>query len=603
MFKNLSIGARFFLLLALMVIFLVVTGAFFLGAIRDITAYGVESTGQVMFEGQKDKIKVATRSMALSLGKEIKHFPGKEEQLEFIREALDPIRFEKDNSGYFFVYKGTVNMVMPPKKSLQGKDLGGLKDKNGLLLINELNKVANSGGGFVKYYFAKPGSGIQPKISYAMLIPGTDMWIGTGVYIDNIDSKKAKMSSAMTESANSITLNILFVAGAVLILFVIPLSIYLIRTIVKPLTESTQAATAVAEGNLDVSLNPQGRNEISTLQVALNTMVTTLATNLDNIKLKEAEAQEQARIAEESAALAQQAQKKAEGAKKEGMLAAADKLQTVIDRISAITAEVTSSTDEIMRGSDFQKQRVTETATAMEEMNVTVLEVARNATETNASSEQSMKKAGEGVVVVQNVIGAMSNIQERTDQLKKSMEQLDQQAVDIGNVLGVINDIADQTNLLALNAAIEAARAGDAGRGFAVVADEVRKLAEKTIGATEEVESSISGIQQLARENVKGMDATVDAVESATELSRSSGEMLDEIVELAKDSADQVRSIATAAEEQSATSEEINRSVGEIDSMTEENARNSQMAAEGTQSLAAEVQELVNLVAELRSEE
>merc|ERR1711879_493032 len=162
---------------------------------------------------------------------------------------------------------------------------------------------------------------------------------------------------------------------------------------------------------------------------------------------------------------------------------------------------------------------------------------------------------------------------------------------------------ADQTNLLALNAAIEAARAGDAGRGFAVVADEVRKLAEKTIGATDEVERSINGIQLLARENVKGMDATVGAVESATDLSRSSGEMLDEIVELARNSADQVRSIATAAEEQSATSDEINRSVGEIDSMTEENARNSQMAAEGTQSLSTEVQELLNLVEELRNEE
>lgn len=603
MFKNLSIGARFFLLLTMMVLFMLATGVFFLGAIRGITSYGVSNTEQIMFQDQKDKIKVATMSMANSLGQEIKRFKNPKVQLEFIREALDPVRFEEDNSGYFFVYRGTVNMVMPPKKSLQGKDLGGLKDKNGLYLISELSKAAHGGGGFVKYYFEKPGFGIQPKISYSMLIPGTDMWIGTGVYIDNIDREIIKMRSAMTESANAITLKILIGAGAVLLLFVIPLSIYLIRTIVNPLTESTEAATAVAEGNLNVSLNPEGRNEISALQIALNTMVSTLSENLENIKAKEAEAQGQARIAEEAAAAAREAQQRAEGAKKEGMLAAADKLQTVIDRISNITSEVTSSADEIMRGSEFQKQRVAETATAMEEMNVTVLEVARNATETNESSELSMQKAREGAGVVQSVIGAMSNIQERTDQLKKSMEQLDQQAVDIGNVLGVINDIADQTNLLALNAAIEAARAGDAGRGFAVVADEVRKLAEKTIGATEEVESSINGIQSLARANVKNMDDTVGAVEKATDLSRSSGEMLDEIVELARNSADQVRSIATAAEEQSATSDEINRSVTEIDSMTEENARNSHMAAEGTQSLSAEVQELLNLVNELRSEE
>lgn len=603
MFKNLSIGARFFLLLALMVVFLVVTGVFFLGAIRDITSYGVSSTAEIMLEGQKEKVLVATKSMALSIGEEIKIVSSGEEKLALIRRVLDPVRFEDDDSGYFFVYKGTVNMVMPPKKSLQGKDLGGLKDQNGLYLIRELNRAAHSGGGFVKYYFEKPGAGVQPKISYAMMIPGTDMWIGTGVYLDNIEKETGKMSAGMTQSADSVTLRIVLVAGAVLVLLVIPLSVYLIRTIVNPLTESTDAATAVAEGNLDVKLNPEGRNEISTLQVALNTMVSTLSENLESIRAKEAEAQEQARIAGEAAAQAREAQLKAEGAKKEGMLAAADQLQNVIDRISTITAEVTGSADEIKRGSEFQKQRVTETATAMEEMNVTVLEVAKNATETNESSEMSMRKASEGAEVVQNVISAMSNIQDRTDQLKKSMQDLDRQAVDIGNVLSVINDIADQTNLLALNAAIEAARAGEAGRGFAVVADEVRKLAEKTIGATDEVESSINGIQKLARENVKGMDSTVDAVQSATELSRSSGEMLAEIVELARNSADQVRSIATAAEEQSATSDEINRSVGEIDSMTEENARNSELAAEGTKLLSAEVQELLNLVQELRSED
>ncbi|WP_415716691.1 methyl-accepting chemotaxis protein [Maridesulfovibrio sp.] len=603
MLKNLSIGARFFLLLTLMVVFLVGTGVFFFGAIKDITAYGVRNTAEIMLKDQKDKIELATRSMALSIGQEIKRISDPDERLEFIRQALDPVRFEKDNSGYFFVYKGTVNMVMPPKKSLHGKDLGGLKDKNGLYMIRELSKIAHSGGGYVKYYFEKPGSGIQPKISYSMMIPGTDMWIGTGVYIDNIQLETGKMGDAMHESADGITLKIALGAGAILLLVVLPLSISLIRSVVHPLVESTDAASQVAAGHLDISLTPSGRNEISALQAALNAMVQTLAANLDSIKAKEAEAQEQTRIAEHAAAEAREAQIRAEGAKKEGMLAAAEKLHSVVERVSSVTAEVASSADEIQRGSEFQKQRVAETATAMEEMNATVLEVAKNATITNESSAQSMDKAREGARVVQDVIEAMRNIQERTTGLRKSMEHLDTQAVDIGNVLGVINDIADQTNLLALNAAIEAARAGDAGRGFAVVADEVRKLAEKTIGATEEVEASITSIQKLARENVQSMDSTVDAVETATGLSRSSGEMLDEIVELARNSADQVRSIATAAEEQSATSDEINRSVSEIDSMTEENAHNSQLAAAGTRSLSKEVQSLLNLIEELRSGE
>ncbi len=603
MFKNLSIGSRFFFLLALMVVFLVVTGALFLGAIRDITEYGVNETQKVMLTDQKDKILVATKSMALSLGEELKVVKGDDERLEFIRHALDPIRYEEDNSGYFFVYKGTLNMVMPPNKSLQGKDLKGLKDQNGVFVIQELDKVAHSGGGYVAYDFEKPGAGIQPKISYAQMIPGTNLWIGTGVYIDNIDREKERIGGAMNASANAITMKIVLGAGGIFLIFILPLSLYLIKTIVAPLREATEAATAVAEGNLDVSLDPQGRNEISTLQMALNSMVSTLSENIESIKVKSDEAQEQTRIAKAAAAEAQEATKRAEGAKKEGMLAAAEKLQSVIDRVSTITDEVTSSADEILSGSEFQKQRVTETATAMEEMNATVLEVARNASETNESSELSMQKASEGSKMVQETVDAMTDIQQRTAVLKETMEQLGTQSVEIGNVLGVINDIADQTNLLALNAAIEAARAGEAGRGFAVVADEVRKLAEKTIGATEEVESSINSIQKLARENVKGMDATVSAVEKATDLSRESGHMLGEIVDLAKNSADQVRSIATAAEQQSATSEEINRSVGEIDSMTEENSKNSQRASEGTQNLSEEVKILLALVEELKQGE
>ncbi|SME88943.1 methyl-accepting chemotaxis protein [Desulfovibrio gilichinskyi] len=600
MLKNLSIGSRFFLLLSLMVVFVIVTGVLFLGAIREITAYGVSETQNVMLEDQKEKLHVAIESMALSMGQELKVLKSEDEQLEFIRSAVDPVRYEKDNSGYFFVYKGTVNMAMPPNKSLQGKDLSGLKDQNGLFLIRELADAAQNGGGFVTYYFEKPGSGVQPKISYAQMIPGTDMWIGTGVYLDNIDIEKARISGVMNESANSITMKIVIGASVVFLLLILPLSLYLIRTIVAPLRESTDAATAVADGNLEVSLNPQGRNEISTLQLALNSMVLTLSENINSIKFKEAEAQEQTAIAQKAAAEAQEATKRAEGAKKEGMLAAAEKLQAVIDRVSTITDEVTCSADEILRGSEFQKQRVAETATAMEEMNATVLEVARNASETSQSSEKSMKRASEGAGMVQDTIVAMTDIQGRTSRLKETMEQLDKQSVEIGNVLGVINDIADQTNLLALNAAIEAARAGDAGRGFAVVADEVRKLAEKTIGATDEVESSINSIQRLARENVKGIDETVTAVEEATELSRNSGTMLAEIVELAKNSADQIRSIATAAEEQSATSEEINRSVGEIDAMTEENAKNSQVASSGTQHLSEDVRELLDLVEELK---
>jgi methyl-accepting chemotaxis protein len=150
------------------------------------------------------------------------------------------------------------------------------------------------------------------------------------------------------------------------------------------------------------------------------------------------------------------------------------------------------------------------------------------------------------------------------------MEQLDHRAEEIGVVLGVIEDIADQTNLLALNAAIEAARAGEAGRGFAVVADEVRKLAEKTMNATSEVHSAVKGIQEVARENVRATQTAVNSVTRSTELAGRSGEALASILSTTRDTADQVHSIATAAEQQSSASEQISAATSDVTRVCEE---------------------------------
>ncbi|MBI9110597.1 methyl-accepting chemotaxis protein [Maridesulfovibrio ferrireducens] len=600
MFKNLSIGGRFFVLLLVMFLFLILSGTMFMMQNQELADYGMSEIQKVMFQEEKGKIEVATKTIALSLGEELKDVHDQDDKVEFIRKAVDKIRFEKDKSGYFFVYRGTVNVALPTKKAVQGKDLKNAKDKNGVYFVQDLARAALSGGGFVSYVFDKPGKGIQPKLGYAEMIPGTDMWIGTGVYIDNIDEVKARINGEMISNAKSGTIKIGIIVGAVLIFLVLPLCLYMIRTIVRPLHESTEAASKVASGDLDVKLNPQGRNEISTLQSALNSMVVTLSSNLENIKAKSAEAEEQTRVAKLAAKQADEALRQAEGAKKEGMQTAADKLESVLKNIVDISKNVEQSTEEIMTGSDFQKQRIAETATAMEEMTATVLEVAQNASETNKDTEQTRNKATEGHQVVQRTIESMLGIQKQTNDLEELMDKLNTQSTDIGKVIGVINDIADQTNLLALNAAIEAARAGEAGRGFAVVADEVRKLAEKTIGATDEVEKSIALIQSLAKQNISGMQSAVKAISGATEYSRTSGDVLAEIVELAGNAAGQVQSIATAAEEQSATSEEINRSIAEIDSMTEDNAKNSMRAAEGAKDLSGEVDALVALVEELR---
>ncbi|WP_432736980.1 methyl-accepting chemotaxis protein [Maridesulfovibrio sp. FT414] len=603
MLKNLSIGGRFVLLLLSMLVFLLICGSMFLVEIKDVVTTGIHEVETGMMQGHKDKIEVATRAAANILGEQLKGISSEEAKVDFVRKAVDKFRFEDDGSGYFFIYKGTEVITVPTKKSLQGKDLSTAKDKNGVFFVKELYKAASNGGGFVEYVFDKPGKGVQPKLGYSTMIPGTDMWIGTGVYVDNIDAEKVRINQELNDEVKSETTRIVLIMLGLLLFLLTPLCIVIVRSIVRPVQAATDAASRVAAGDLTIVLNPTGRSEISTLQRSINTMVETLDANLKDIKSKEAESAEQARVAKLAAAEAEEARHKAEGAKREGMLAAAEKLESVLNNIVQISRNVERSTGEIMNGSDFQKQRITETATAMEEMNATVLEVAQNATITNKDTEDTRNKASEGQRVVQGTIESMLDIQRQTNDLEMLMDKLNTQSSEIGNVMSVINDIADQTNLLALNAAIEAARAGEAGRGFAVVADEVRKLAEKTIGATDEVDKSISSIQTLAKQNIAGMRAAVEAISDATEHSRSSGDVLAEIVKLASNAAGQVQSIATAAEEQSATSDEINRSISEIDSMTEDNARNSMLAAQSAKELSHEVDALVALVDELRSGE
>ena len=165
----------------------------------------------------------------------------------------------------------------------------------------------------------------------------------------------------------------------------------------------------------------------------------------------------------------------------------------------------------------------------------------------------------------------------------------------------VISDIADQTNLLALNAAIEAARAGEAGRGFAVVADEVRKLAEKTMSATTEVGSNITAIQTSTNNNMQRVADTAQAVNKATGVAETSGKALDEILDLVNANSSLIASIATAAEEQSATSEEINRAVDDINRIAEETAGGMQQSSGAVRELSVMAQELRTLLDRLRA--
>ena len=279
---------------------------------------------------------------------------------------------------------------------------------------------------------------------------------------------------------------------------------------------------------------------------------------------------------------------------------AAQAINEITDLMASASDELSAQIDETARGAELQKERVSETATAMEQMNSTVLEVAKNASNAAENTEAAKQNALEGEKVVQESIKAIKEVQKLTNLVKENMNQLGKKAENIGEIINVISDIADQTNLLALNAAIEAARAGEHGRGFAVVADEVRKLAEKTMAATKEVGEAIASIQDDVVKNIEDTERASQAVEKSTELAANSGKALQEIVHLSETNADQVRSIATAAEEQSASSEQITRAVEEINRISAETSEGMQQAASAIAELAEYAQKLKNLVKEMQ---
>jgi methyl-accepting chemotaxis protein len=284
------------------------------------------------------------------------------------------------------------------------------------------------------------------------------------------------------------------------------------------------------------------------------------------------------------------------------MIKVAEQASGIAGRVAAASEELAAQVEQVSQGTETQRTSVESTASAMSEMNSTVLEVARNAGQASEQSGLTHDKAQNGAELVNQVVASINNINKVAATLQTNMKELGTQAESIGGVMNVISDIADQTNLLALNAAIEAARAGEAGRGFAVVADEVRKLAEKTMSATQEVGNSINAIQQSAKVNIDEVVSAVSSINEATNLADSSGNALREIVELAAVNSSFVTSIATAAEEQSATSEEISKSIAEINRITNETSHGMVQSSAAVHELSRMAQELNRVISQLSAQ-
>lgn len=261
------------------------------------------------------------------------------------------------------------------------------------------------------------------------------------------------------------------------------------------------------------------------------------------------------------------------------------------------SAEISSSTEQIAAGAQEQSSQANEVVSAVEEMTKTIVENSKNAFETAEMTKQSKETAEQGYKVVEETLGGMRRIAGVVKRSAQSVRELGRSSDQIGEIIGVIDDIADQTNLLALNAAIEAARAGEQGRGFAVVADEVRKLAERTTRATKEIAVMIKKIQDDTGGAVQSMDEGTREVDEGIRLADNAGEALQKIMSTSQMVTDMVAQIAAASEQQSSGSEQISKNVEAIGSVTQQTASGTEhiaRAAEDLNRLTEDLQELVN---------
>ncbi|MBQ4133336.1 MAG: HAMP domain-containing protein [Desulfovibrionaceae bacterium] len=485
----------------------------------------------------------------------------------------------KGDTGYFVLIEDTGRILCEPTHpDLVGKVLGKDINDPGML------EVFSTRNGIVR-----------------LTLGGEELWANImtnkfGWKVVSIQSEEAifARSNATVQAVMCITLGLVLLAMIVCVL--------LVRSINRPLSLIVSTADRISNGDMNAVLNPKDfYGELAQLQSSLSAMMRNLRDLVKTSEQKSAEAEAKSLEAQKAVGDAENARREAENARREGLLDAARRLESVVEALSSASTQLSARVEQSDIYSQQAAERLAEAATAMNEMNCTVQEVAGNATSASDMSAQTRNKAEEGSEIVQRSLASIKEVLQVSLILKDNMEQLNQYAQNISHIMSVISDIADQTNLLALNAAIEAARAGEAGRGFAVVADEVRKLAEKTMASVGEVGKAINAIQDSATKNMAAVDNAVRQIEQATEYAGESGQALEEIVRNAESTADQVGAIATASEEQSAASEEINMAIMQVNEISGETAQAMAEAARAVEELTDQAHALSLLVEDLKN--